>query len=163
MGEVKLNLGCGNDILEGYINCDLYNPKAQRKCNVELLPFPDEFADEIFASHIIEHFDYYKAKEVIREWKRVLKPGGKMVVETPDFLESCKKFILFPEDKQHLMYGHFFAKAWMDGEVHKFLYTRRELLLLLQNEGLKVDFEPPTRYPHNPNLRAVATKVASPL
>lgn len=156
-GEIKLNLGCGEDIREGYINCDLYNPKADKKTPVEKLDFPDGYADEIFASHILEHFDRHQANELVKEWKRVLKPTGKLIVETPDFLESCKKFVLLQEDKQYTMYGHFFAKAWVPGEIHKFLYTKRELYLLMTQAGFKVAFEPATMHTHSPNLRAICT------
>ncbi len=157
-GVIRLNLGCGNDIREGYINCDLYNEKADRKMGVEKLEFQDGEVDEIFASHIVEHFDYYAIREILKEWKRVLKPGGKLIIETPDFLESCKRFVLLQEDKQYTMYGHFFAKSWVPGETHKFLYTKRELYLLLDEIGFKdIDFEEPTMHTHSPNLRAVCT------
>ena len=155
---MKLNLACGNDILEGYENCDLYNEKAQTKCDVNNLPYKKDSIEEIFASHIIEHADYYEAKEWLKEWYRVLKEGGKLVVETPDFLESCKKFVLMDEKDRAKMYGHFFAKAWVEGETHKFLYTRRELAMTLIEAGFKVAFEEPTRHTQNPNLRIIGIK-----
>lgn len=153
----RLNLSCGNDIRKGYINIDLYNQKADLSCDVRKLPYKDGTIDEIFASHIIEHFNYYEAKEVLKEWKRVLKKGGKLIIETPDFLESCKKFVLLSPDDQPKMFGHFFAKSWVEGETHKFLYTKRELYITLTSLGFIVDFEEPTMHILNPNIRAVCT------
>jgi predicted SAM-dependent methyltransferase len=84
----KLNLGCGDDILEGWINIDAYNPIAQVKADVSSLPYDDNFADVILASHVIEHFHFHDGFKVINEWKRVLKPDGKLIIETPDLLEG---------------------------------------------------------------------------
>jgi ubiquinone/menaquinone biosynthesis C-methylase UbiE len=46
------------------------------------LPYPDETFDVLTAWHVIEHvLDVTKS---LAEWYRVLKPGGLLVVETPD-------------------------------------------------------------------------------
>ncbi len=88
----KLNLGCGDTILDGYLNADLYNPKAQVKADALQLPFPNERFDELYACHIFEHLNPYKVGEILLEWKRVIKPGGKLIMEMPDILELCKNF-----------------------------------------------------------------------
>jgi len=133
---LKLNLGCGDKILDGFVNCDLYNPKAQRRCDVRFLPFADDSVDEINADHIIEHFDAHEAWDVLREWKRVLRSGGVLRVETPDFLALCKAFVDAPDEQSRVnLYGAFFAKAWMPGEVHKFLYSETQLGWTMQEVG----------------------------
>jgi predicted SAM-dependent methyltransferase len=156
---LKLNLSCGDDIRENYTNIDLYNPKAEVKCNVNSLPYEDNEVDEIFASHIIEHADYYEAKRWLKEWHRVLKSGGKLVIETPDFYNSCVKFTQLKPEERITMFGHFFAKSWVEGETHKFLYDAESLYYQLSEAGFKdVKFEEPTMHIANPNLRAVCTK-----
>lgn len=126
---MKLNLGCGDQIMEGYINCDLYDKKADVKCDVKQLPFDDNSADYIYiyASHIIEHFDFYEGHEVLKEWYRVLKPNGTIYIETPDMMAICLKFISCPIDEQYQLYPQFFATPWVDGQTHKFLYTENQL------------------------------------
>ena len=157
---MKLNLGCGEQKLEGYISVDLHNPAADVQADMSKLPYEDETIDEIYASHIIEHADYYQAKEWLTEWKRVLKTGGILILETPDFLESCKKFALLPEDQQYTMYGHFFAKAHVPGEIHKFLYTKREIWGQLASVGFsEIQFEEPTMHIQNPNIRVRCNKI----
>lgn len=89
---MKLNLGCGDTILDGYLNADLYNPKAQVKADATKLPFPDNRFEEVFACHIFEHLNPYKVAEILSEWKRVIKPGGMLILEMPDILEICKNF-----------------------------------------------------------------------
>ncbi len=64
---IKLNLGCGDNILKDWINIDAYNDKADEKFNVEKLPYLDNSVDIILASHIIEHFTFKKAFIVLKE------------------------------------------------------------------------------------------------
>jgi len=82
---VKLNLGCGNKILEGYENYDLYpvNDKV-KKLDMNTLPYPlpDDYADEIIASHILEHL-YLPIYEIMKELHRILKPNGKLIIALP--------------------------------------------------------------------------------
>jgi len=58
---VKLNLGCGDKILQGYINVDAVSERAGNKpdviCDVRKLDkIYDNYADEIMAVHVVEHF-----------------------------------------------------------------------------------------------------------
>lgn len=133
--------------MEGWVNCDLYNPAAEVKCDVRKLPFEDGEADEIYSSHLIEHFDFREAFDVLKEWQRVLKPEGILIIETPDFEASCKKFLEIGEQKRVEMYSHFFAKPWVDGETHKFLYTEGQLRWTLGQLGFKdIVRQPALRY-----------------
>lgn len=112
----KLNLGCGAEILKGYINVDI---RKVLGCNliadVTKLAIRDRTIDEIRASHVIEHVPKAMLPKVIKEWNRVLKMGGALNVYCPnarkvaqDYMEGlidCMKFsrLLFgsqahPED-----------------------------------------------------------------
>ena len=138
--KLKLNLGCGGDYIEGFVNIDLYADRVDARYDVEKLPYNDNSIDEIRAYHIIEHFDYLKAHDVLHEWHRVLKPGGVLRIETPDFLESCKEFINADQDGKWNLYGHFFSTAWVNpGLVHKFLYTEYELKKSMTTSGFKLE------------------------
>jgi hypothetical protein len=75
--KVKLNFGCGTNKMEGWQNFD-------SEINIERrLPFPDNHADFIFAEHVVEHVDYYKAIAFLKECHRVLKPGGVIRICVP--------------------------------------------------------------------------------
>lgn len=76
---VKLNLGAGNTSLPGFENWDLKQGKQAFP-----LALPDGSVDEIYASHILEHFPRAKSLDVLREWVRVLKPGGRIRIAVPD-------------------------------------------------------------------------------
>lgn len=129
---VQLNLGCGDMILPDYINCDLYNDNADIKCDVKILPFKDNSVDKILALHIIEHFDFKEAFDVLKEWNRVLKKNGILMIEIPDFLNCCKEFVNGDEDYRIKLYGNFFAHPWIPGQIHKFLYTENQLRWTLE-------------------------------
>lgn len=134
---IKLNLGCNEFLIEGYTNIDLYHPKADVKADVRNLPYKDEEVDEILASHLIEHFDFKEAYAVLREWNRTLKKDGLITIETPDLLGLCYRFINSDEMNRVNLYGTFFAKPWIEGETHKFLYTENQLRWTLSQCGFK--------------------------
>jgi len=136
-GQIKLNLGCGGDIKDGYINIDLYNDKANIKSNVNKLNYADRSVDEIYSSHVIEHFHFREGRDVLKEWYRVLKDGGIMYIETPDFANSCKRFYEANEDMRYSLYSHFFSEAWDEGQQHLFLYTESELKKGMSEAGFK--------------------------
>jgi predicted SAM-dependent methyltransferase len=81
---IKLNLGCGYDIKEGYINIDMKQNNGVDivvDLNECKLPFEDNTVDEIYMAHILEHIiDRYT---FIQECYRVLKPNGVLLVKLP--------------------------------------------------------------------------------
>lgn len=88
--ELKLNLGgMGEGFLDGkipgFLVMDL-RPGAdiQGDCS-DLSRFESESVEEIYASNILEHWPIADTVKVLKEWNRVLKPGGKLYVSVPDF------------------------------------------------------------------------------
>ena len=79
---IKLNLGCGKDIKQGWENFDMF-PVNDSVKYIDLtklpLPFPNSYADEILLSHILEHLVY--RTEFMIEISRILKPGGKFLIQ----------------------------------------------------------------------------------
>lgn len=81
----KLNLGCGEDIREGYLNVDLYNKNADLSIDLNKMPYPfnkNSFS-EIVALNILEHLD--KPFEVLLEWHRISKPNARIEIKVPHF------------------------------------------------------------------------------
>jgi glycosyltransferase involved in cell wall biosynthesis len=156
LDKLRLHLACGHDYTEGYINVDFYAPDdavCDVRFDVQKLPYDDNSVDEIKAFHIIEHFHFFEIQEVLKEWCRVLKPGGRLWIETPDFLESCRSFVdgsptMNIEDWRVLLYNHFFAHAWIPGQTHKFLFTETQLRTNLEWAGFTKSSrsEPASKY-----------------
>lgn len=81
----RLNLGCGRDIKEGWINLDLCDDVGVDVVHdlemISPLPFDESSIDEIYASHVIEHVRNFLA--LGEELHRIAKPGARMVVRVP--------------------------------------------------------------------------------
>ena len=84
---MKLHLGCGKRYIPGFVHVDLDDfPHIDYPHNVRSLPmFEDNTANLIYACHVIEYFDRIEVLDVLREWHRVLKPGGVLRLAVPDF------------------------------------------------------------------------------
>jgi predicted SAM-dependent methyltransferase len=136
-GKIKLHLGSGTQYIPGWINCDLYAEQVDQRFDVAKIPYPNNSVDEIMAYHIIEHFDFMQGQDVLKEWYRALKPGGRIRLETPDLLGTCKRFVEGTEQYRILLYGHFFAWPWLPGQTHKFLFTETQLFWTLSQIGFK--------------------------
>lgn len=84
---MKLNLGCGYNKMEGYVNVD-----KDANCNPDIvtdlekkLPFEDNSADEIVLNHVLEHLgkDVETYFSLWKEFYRVLKDQGVIKIVVP--------------------------------------------------------------------------------
>lgn len=84
---MKLNLGCADKLLPGYVNVDKFrqNPvltsSFQQADLITYWPWPDSSAEEIIADDIIEHLP--DKIHTMNEIHRVLIPGGKAHIFVP--------------------------------------------------------------------------------
>ena len=94
---MKLNLGCGHRPFSKenkWINVDFKNALADVEADVRDLPFKDDEAELITAYHIIEHFTREQVQVLINEWNRVLKIGGMLDLEFPDFVAVLPSVVI---------------------------------------------------------------------
>jgi GT2 family glycosyltransferase len=92
--DIKLNLGSGGVDFDGYFSVDLHDSRAHLCFDVtDLSRFADNSISSIIASHIFEHINPWKAIDVLKEWRRVLKPGATLIMELPDIERLCKRFL----------------------------------------------------------------------
>lgn len=95
---IRLHLGCGQIYLPGYINIDFPSTEhtvqaysvADAYANITELQFLPNSLDEIRSHHIFEHFDRQTALALLCAWHTWLKPGGTLIIETPDFEASIR-------------------------------------------------------------------------
>ena len=82
----KLQLGSSNNILENWLNTDLYQCRGEVvPLDVrERFPFDESTFDYIFCEHMIEHLKYHEGMDMLRECFRVLRPGGRIRLSTPN-------------------------------------------------------------------------------
>lgn len=70
-------------------------PCVDHVCNAnDLSQFADNTFDELYSSHVVEHLDYNgELQATLKEWHRVLVPGGRMYVSVPDMDVLCRLFL----------------------------------------------------------------------
>lgn len=170
MEASRLNLGCGSKILPGFINIDLPSNHSGSKPDIESslfsLPFPDDYAEEAMAIHVLEHFYPWEAGAVLKEWIRVLKPGATLALELPCF----EKIIALATDPKSMKseqvmmrfvwWGLYGDPNWEDPRMmHRWCYSRPMLANLMASVGLRDIKEEPVRY-HRPerDMRFVGVK-----
>lgn len=81
---IKLNLGCGSDHFDGFVNLDIspdVGADVVHNLDVAPWPFEDAAAEEIAAVDVFEHVN--DAVLFMRECHRILAPGGQLLIKTP--------------------------------------------------------------------------------
>ena len=155
---IRLNLGAGHKHVEGYLNVDLCDdPEPDIKSDVKKLALPDGYADEIMAIHLFEHLYRWEAPEALREWRRVLKLGGLLVLEMPD-LAKCVRNIANDCNERLGIWGLFGDPGYKNPlMVHKWAWGERELKSVLRENGFnRVRFKPPQFHKKDRDLRVEA-------
>lgn len=118
-GPFRLNLGCGNDIREGFINIDLIDA-ADLKIDLETVgkekkfPYPDNSVELTLCSHVLEHLHNFK--DLMNELHRVTKPGGVVTIFVPIY-PSKQAF----QDPTHVRFftDETFSYLNQDSDYHK--------------------------------------------
>lgn len=84
MATKYLEIGPGKRPLPGFETLNIVGNPTYRCDASKPLPLPDDTFDLIYASHVLEHIDWEKTVEVLREWVRVLRPGGDLEIWVPN-------------------------------------------------------------------------------
>lgn len=113
-GPLRLQLGGTGDgnerrRLPGFLNVDLRgSADTDVICDCGTLDrFDANSVGEIYASHILEHWPHAKTFDVLKEWNRVLAPGGKAYIAVPDFAACVDLYNRFglTDFLRNLLYG----------------------------------------------------------
>lgn len=123
---MKLHLGCGTKKLDGWVNID-----SVRACQPDLvhdisrpLPYDDQTVDELLAEDLLEHFDKYMRYVVFSDWARVLRLGGEITLQVPNFPKILRRYFKFGYDnfvdfifgenlwRSEIYIGHFGNHKW---------------------------------------------------
>lgn len=91
--NIKLNLGSGGIEYPGYLSVDLYDERANIIMDVTKLDFEPGSVSEMLAIHVFEHLNPYHCLDILKSWRRILKPGGRLVMEMPDIEQLCRRFV----------------------------------------------------------------------
>ena len=110
----RLNWGCGPAPPAGWINSDqIRHPGVDLACDIRGgLPVEDDAFDYIVSIHALEQVPYLDAVPVLRELRRVLRPGGVLRLGLPDldrairaYLAKDASYFLIPDDEARTVGG----------------------------------------------------------
>jgi len=112
----KLNIGCGLNILDGWLNTDIA-PLSSEVVYMDATtkyPFQENSFDYVYSEHMFEHIEHVKGINMLKEVYKVLRPGGKIRISTPDM-----QFLidLYNNDKTEVQNEYIkwsMAKYWPD-------------------------------------------------
>ena len=104
----KLQIGAGSSRLQGWLNTDIEPGDGLAYLDAtKPFPFEDGTLHYIFSEHVIEHLSYDEGKAMVAEAFRVLAPGGRMRISTPDLAQFIALFDRNPSEE---------ARAYLDGK-----------------------------------------------
>ena len=136
---VKLHIGCGTHLKEGYFNIDQYvYASGVIQMDIFNLSFESDSVDEIFTEHMLEHIGKFEVPLALQEWARVLKPDGKLVMNLPNLEWCMQQWLAKPEDERWgWQLDTIFGLQTHPGEFHKTGFTAPRLQQLLKATGFQ--------------------------
>ena len=116
----KLQLGTGANVLDGWFNTDAApaGPNVFFVDTTRPFPFDDATFHYVMSEHHIEHLTYAEGLSALRECYRVLEPGGKLRIATPD-LKVLLDLYSSPAGKLQDRYIRFITDSFFP-QVHKY-------------------------------------------
>lgn len=159
----RLEIGPGEKRIDGFETLNIvkntntdYVADASQK-----LPFNDETFNIVYSSHALEHIPWFKTKDVLIEWIRIIKKGGVLEIWVPDGEKICEAFVKgekentnkytekdgwyrYNDEKDNCIWasGRIFTYGDGSGNInhqnwHHALFSKRYLIKLFKECGLK--------------------------
>lgn len=147
---MKLNIGCGKQTWNDFYCVDaVQHAKADRPVDlihafqfdgeqlVNPLPLADSVADELHNYHFIEHVYRWESPALLKEFRRLLKDGGRLIIECPDIKKAAQNLLSNAKD-QLCMWPLYGDPSHKDPYMcHRWGYTPETLKALLKECGFK--------------------------
>lgn len=133
----RVNLGCGDHRVEGWINVDVLadgDVRPDLVANVGQPPFGAATVASLYCGHVLEHLDYDDAVEAARRIRAILTERGEVLAVGPD-VDRCKRWVesgrMSPEELSAHVHG---ARRW-PGDEHRWECTEERLAALFHHAG----------------------------
>jgi hypothetical protein len=159
--DYRLHVACGNNNFPEYVNVDLFDfdesdtsrdgSNYDYKLDLTKLDsVPHNFLSEIMFIHGFEHFTRYQTVQILKHWFEKLNEGGIIHLEMPDFQRvrafSYIPLILLNKNQRRyrtsIIHDMFYGNQWseLDYETHRYLWTKKNLQLILKDIGYEILF-----------------------
>lgn len=110
---LRVELGSGAFPTPGYVHVDADRQArhVEHIASASSLPFADGTVEELLAIHILEHVHASVLIPTLREWRRVLRPGGFAQIHVPDAATVFAAFLDNPPEKKWTVMIPIFGKT----------------------------------------------------
>jgi len=118
---MKVNLGCGETKLEGFINIDIEaSVKPDIICDFRKnpLPFKDGDIEAVYSIHNIEHIEFVYWPLYLSEIYRVLQKDGVLVLAYPEFEVCVQNFLENKRGKKNFWRMTLYGRQLYPGDYH---------------------------------------------
>lgn len=107
VGTRRIEIGPGPHPTPGYLHMDIspLEPHLEAIGPMWDLPFPDHWASEIRAIQCLEHVHPSRLEDTLREWHRVLAPGGRVLISVPNGPAIMEAFARAPVPEKWALLG----------------------------------------------------------
>jgi len=136
---MNLNLGCGTDYIDGWINIDTRTDvKADIHCSIQEIEkhVEPETADQIQATNILEHISWKEIDKVLKGLYNLLRINGKLFIRGPDINRAAEKFITKKIDEQEFIKVVYGDQDYLEN-THKSGWSEEGLKEKLKDAGFK--------------------------
>lgn len=113
------------------------NAKADIYQDIRTLQYHDNSVDEIRNHHLLEHFTRQESLKLLLQWRKWLKPGGFLLVETPDFETAAKRFSKVGIKEKFKIARHIFGSHEADWATHKDWWGEQKFRFVLSKLGFE--------------------------
>lgn len=152
--EIKLNLGCGKNKINGFCNIDAW-AESNADMNLDFtknsLPFEENSVTEVCFFHTIEHIEEKYHVSVLSEIYRVLKPEGIFTISYPEFLKCVEYYEENKRGQRDFFKLTIFGRQAHIGDFHVSLMDTKFFKNKLTMIGFKDLVITPEPYPNEYN------------
>jgi len=134
---LKLNIGCGTDKLDGFINIDnepSVNPDIVLDIRTDSI-LNYFLVDEIWMLHALEHIELSLWDRIFYNFRAILKPSGKLVLSYPEFAECSKRFLEDANSNRDFWRQTLYGRQLYPGDYHVVPMHSPEIQKILESYG----------------------------
>jgi predicted SAM-dependent methyltransferase len=144
-----VNLGCGPNILNSFVNVDYqWLPGLDICCDITRgIPIGDGIAGGIYSEHCLEHLTLEQCRFVLRECHRMLRPKATFRIVVPDLQIYARAYVQHLDGKPITLPNEYFVNGTgvsrpvalfnelFMGSGHRFIHDHETLSSLLKEAG----------------------------